>query len=319
VSSVKAGVGAFDQIHNLYKPGVMGRGSSEHLRGDLAGTKLYTHSALSISGFGENAANIRRQKWEAGATYIKNAIDEQCGQVGVGEQVFKKISDSTGRNINKQVLRGDLNLIKATMTEVMTSRKPERSQGEASPRFTGQVEASIDTAVAGDLQTASKFDERGIHRTFHDDANRSTYVLDGTTLAKDQGVVEGAFAKALTPEELRATTAVLHQGTVGAIIDELFKGGGFTHGLLGAPSVGSDHPTLTTHTLSRGEGGELRATIDCRMPVQSRMSSEGMELFDPAQSLLHTRMTGVITPGGNPVFRLTEPLAYDLTLVPGQG
>ena len=70
----------------------MGWGASEHLRGDLAGTKLYTHSAFSISGSGEAAAKGRQDKWAAGAAYVKNAIDQEFGP-GMGDRVFKKISE----------------------------------------------------------------------------------------------------------------------------------------------------------------------------------------------------------------------------------
>ena len=41
---------AFSQIYEQHKPGALGWGAGEHLRGDLAGTKLYTHSAFSTPG-----------------------------------------------------------------------------------------------------------------------------------------------------------------------------------------------------------------------------------------------------------------------------
>jgi hypothetical protein len=84
-----------------YKPGMLGRGSSEHLRGNLGGTKLYTHSAFSISGSGAQAAERRQAKWAAGADHVKQAISQQYGD-GVGEQVFKKILGNTGRDLNKE-------------------------------------------------------------------------------------------------------------------------------------------------------------------------------------------------------------------------
>jgi hypothetical protein len=61
----------FSQIHQQHKPGALGWGAGEHLRGDLAGTRLYTHSAFAISGSGDAAAKARQDKWAAGATYVK--------------------------------------------------------------------------------------------------------------------------------------------------------------------------------------------------------------------------------------------------------
>jgi hypothetical protein len=107
----------FSQIVAQHQVGRSGWGASEHLRGDLEGTRLYTHSAFSISGFSADAAAARQAKWAAGATYVKQAIDREFG-VGMGERVFAKVSADTGRNLNREVRRGDLAQIKTAIAEL---------------------------------------------------------------------------------------------------------------------------------------------------------------------------------------------------------
>jgi hypothetical protein len=111
---------AFSQLYNEYKPGLLGHGSDKHLRADTQGTQLYTHSAFMISGSGEAAAKGRQEKWAAGAEYIKNTIDQEFGD-GMGDKI-KKISAEGGPNLNKEVHRGDLELIRATIKDVIASR-----------------------------------------------------------------------------------------------------------------------------------------------------------------------------------------------------
>jgi hypothetical protein len=122
---------AFSQIYEQHKPGALGWGAGEHLRGDLAGTKLYTHSAFSISGFGEAAAKNRQAKWAAGAAFVKNAIDDQFGK-GVGDRVFSKISSEGGPDLNKELRRGDLERIRRAIGEVVPGAIPEIEGGKPS-------------------------------------------------------------------------------------------------------------------------------------------------------------------------------------------
>lgn len=109
----------FSQIYEQHKLGRLGLGADDHLRGDKAGTRLYTHSAFSISGFGGAAAAQRREKWEAGATQVKQAIDREYG-AGMGDRVFAKINAERApgaRNIDHELVRGDLASIKRTIDE----------------------------------------------------------------------------------------------------------------------------------------------------------------------------------------------------------
>jgi hypothetical protein len=111
----------FSQIHQQHKPGALGWGGSEHLRGDLAGTRVYTHSAFSISGSGDAAAKARQDKWAAGAAYVKQAIDREFGP-GMGELAFAKVSRDTGHNIGAELRRSDLNLLRTAITNLHPMR-----------------------------------------------------------------------------------------------------------------------------------------------------------------------------------------------------
>jgi hypothetical protein len=147
---------AFSQIYEQHKPGALGWGASEHLRGDLAGTKLYTHSAFSISGSGEAAAKGRQDKWAAGAAYVKNAIDQEFGP-GMGDRVFKKISSEGGPNLDKELLRGDLGRIRATIDEIVSGPKPELDRareglGERTPTASTPLKARLSENHVGQAE-----------------------------------------------------------------------------------------------------------------------------------------------------------------------
>ena len=105
MASVGAPAPTFSQIHEQYKPGMLGRGSGEHLR--ATGTRLYTHSAFAISGSGPAALAARQAKWEAGAAHVKQAIDREFGP-GMGERAFAKVSRESGHNLSAELRRGDL-------------------------------------------------------------------------------------------------------------------------------------------------------------------------------------------------------------------
>ncbi len=340
---MEVGNRAFSQIYDQFKPGMLGRGSSEHLRGDLGGTKLYTHSAFSISGSGAQAAERRQAKWAAGADHVKQAISQQYGD-GVGEQVFKKILGDTGRDLNKELLRGDLGRIKSTIAEVVASRK--HLEGDASLAFGRAVQDSINDKFGpeGDLSQPKKF-EGGIHVQFKADSNRASYSLNGTTLPKSKEAVAEAFREALSEEELQAVTGMLHQGASLAVIEQLiFTDTGPIQGQLGAAPTSTDESgqafTLnerggflldsegakipgksSTYSLERTKEGVLKVTIEDRTQLQScgTMGDDGMpqmQYLDAARSSLYTKITGEIRPGENPMFRITQPIEYDLHLTP---
>lgn len=104
----------FQAIYEQHKPGMLGWGSSEHLRSDQAKTKLYTHGATSISGFGADAAVARQKKWSDGAAYVKDAIYRDWGRE-IGDRVMARLSTEHGPNLDRQVLRGDLEQIKTAV------------------------------------------------------------------------------------------------------------------------------------------------------------------------------------------------------------
>jgi hypothetical protein len=112
----------FSQIHQQHKPGALGWGAGEHLRGDLAGTRLYTHSAFSISGSSDAAAKARQDKWAAGAAYVKQAIDREFGP-GMGELAFAKVSRDTRHDISAELRRGDLDRLRTAVSDLRNPMK----------------------------------------------------------------------------------------------------------------------------------------------------------------------------------------------------
>jgi len=339
---VEVGSRAFSTIYEQFKPGALGRGSSEHLRADLGGTKLYTHSALSISGSGAAALERRQAKWEAGADYVKQAIDDQFGD-GVGEKVFKRISDDTGRDLNKELRRGDLGRVRSTIAEVVAGMK--HLEGNASPEFGRAVQGSINDKFGpeGDLRQPKKFAD-GVHVQFKADSNRASYSLDGVKLPKSTEAVTEAFREALSEDELRAVTGMLHQGASLAVLEQLiFTDSGPIQGQLGAAPTAADKDgqlyatnergdfmldqegeripgKSSNYTLERTQDGTLKVTIEDRTQLQTcgtmKDGMPDMQYLDPARSSLHTKITGEIRPGEDPMFRITEPIAYNLRLTP---
>lgn len=101
----------FQAVYDQHKLGSLGWGASEHLRSDATKTRLYTHSAFSISGFSDDAATARQKKWTDGAAYVKDSIYREWGQT-IGDRVMGKLSREGGPDLNKQVLRGDLEQIR---------------------------------------------------------------------------------------------------------------------------------------------------------------------------------------------------------------
>lgn len=64
-----------------------GAKGTKHLRGDVQGNRLYTHSSWKKSGLGKAAADRRAAKHEHGASFLKGAIDREYGP-GVAGKVF---------------------------------------------------------------------------------------------------------------------------------------------------------------------------------------------------------------------------------------
>ncbi len=104
----------FQAVYDQHKLGSLGWGASEHLRSDSTKTRLYTHSALSISGFSDDAATARHKKWADGAAYVKDAVYREWGK-DIGDRVMGKLSREGGPDLNRQVLRGDLERIKTAI------------------------------------------------------------------------------------------------------------------------------------------------------------------------------------------------------------
>ena len=112
----------FDEIYQKYEPGLFTKG--EHLRGKEDGT-LYLHGMFSISNKGEEALKERQGKWEQGSKTVRQTIDRDYGD-GVGAKIFQKISDRVDRDLSKELLRGDLPLIKSELQRLeKTPFKPE--------------------------------------------------------------------------------------------------------------------------------------------------------------------------------------------------
>ena len=225
---------------------------------------------------------------EVGIALYKRSVRQETAPPG-SDRAHRALAESTGPAVG----------------EALTLRLA----GEMSPAFNKAVEAAINRNVLEDLapENAGKFESNSVHGAFHADADRSTYILNGRELAKDKGVVEAAFATALGgDEELRAATAVLHQGTLAPMLEELtFGDEGPVKGLLGGPRDADPERGIpgkeTILTLTRDDdNGRISFKIENLMPVNSRMSEEGESWYDPARSHLNTTMTGTIHPGEDP-------------------
>jgi hypothetical protein len=219
-------------------------------------------------------------------------------------------------------------------------------EGDASPAFGRAVEGSINDKFGpkGDLSQPKKFED-GVHVQFKADSNRASYSLNGTTLPKSKEAVAEAFREALSDEELQAVTGMLHQGASLAVLEQLiFTDTGPIQGQLGAAPTSTDESgqafTLnerggflldgagakipgksSTYSLERTEEGVLKVTIEDRTQLQScgimgKDDMPQMQFLDGARSSLYTKITGEIRPGENPMFRITQPIEYDLHLTP---
>lgn len=195
----------------------------------------------------------------------------------------------------------------------------ERSKGKASRAFRNAVQGSINDKFGpkGDLSMPGKF-EAGVHKQFRLDANRATYRLNGEELPRSGAVVIEALREAMSPEELQAVTAVLHQGASLAVLEQCgFSRHGFVQGLLGTGAGGK----TSSYSLSRTEKGTFEVRIEDRMPVNNLtwMDESGLphhRHFDDEASLLRTVIHGEIRPGKDPLFVITKPIEYDLRLKP---
>ena len=219
-----------------------------------------------------------------------------------------------------------------------------RMQGQASPEFTREVENEINTAsgLGGDLGQPEKY-ERGMHKTFVVDLPRATYVLDGEELSHDGRTAEAALKSALTEEQLKALSTVLHQGAYAVVVTQLGSSdAGFVRGFLAsAPTeTDEDHNTWlleddgrraldeggqpipgrsTTYSIESNDDGSFKVTIHNTTKMQSAMLLDGEQgprqaLLDARSSFLETTVTGVIRPGQDPMFQITAPIDYNLQM-----
>ena len=123
----------FDDIYRQYEPGLFTKG--EHLRGTEDGT-LYLHGLFSISNKGEQALKERQQKWEQGSENVRQTIDRDYGE-GVGEKIFQKISNRIDRDLSKELLRGDLPLIRSELQRL--EKTPLKSGLDENQRMQSKV------------------------------------------------------------------------------------------------------------------------------------------------------------------------------------
>ncbi|MBV8191972.1 MAG: hypothetical protein JO339_32380 [Alphaproteobacteria bacterium] len=106
------GTTKFTDIYNEFKPGLF-KSDNEHVRGGAAkdgDAQIYTRSVLTPNGKGEEALQRRQQQYKSGASLVKQAMANEYG-TDVAEAALRRASDRTGRDLAKQVTRGDLNII----------------------------------------------------------------------------------------------------------------------------------------------------------------------------------------------------------------
>jgi hypothetical protein len=115
----------FTQVHRDFSSQPSDWGADKHIRGEAlgTGTRLYNHSSFSISGFGEKAASDRQTKWDTGASAIKDSIDQEFGD-GMGDRVFAKVGQDTGRNLDHGVTRADVGRLGAALREEIGGPMP---------------------------------------------------------------------------------------------------------------------------------------------------------------------------------------------------
>ena len=163
-----------------------------------------------------------------------------------------------------------------------------------SPEFGRAVQGSINDKFGpeGDLRQPKKFAD-GVHVQFKADSNRASYSLDGVKLPKSTEAVTEAFREALSEDELRAVTGMLHQGASLAVLEQLiFTDSGPIQGQLGAAPTAADKDgqlyatnergdfmldqegeripgKSSNYTLERTKDGTLKVTIEDRTQLQT--------------------------------------------------
>lgn len=312
------GVTTFKQLYDQLTPKQLG--SSQHIRSDAPGQVLYNHTA-TFSGIGKAAADARAQKWQGGADQVKQLVANQYGQ-DLADRVFANLGQQKGtRNIDTEVRWKDLGRISA---EIDRQAALGGSQGSAKPAFGTAVQDSINDKFGpgGDLSDGSKFKD-GVHFQFTADADRATYKIGDQVLPKDVGTVTDTFRKALSADEFKALTAVLHQGASLAVIEQLaFSDDGFVKGQIGVAKSEIQQKSSVYSLTGRGEDGALKVTIEDSAPVGSlaRFDEHGNPQYrhlDPDASSLRTTIHGEVRPGKDPLFVITQPIAYELRMKDG--
>lgn len=291
-------------------------GSKQHIRSGSEGQVLYSHSGFS--GMTEKATTDRALKFQAGATQVKQLVANEYGNA-FADRVFSNMSlNKKTRNIENEVTWKDLGRIAAAIKQEV---ELSGAQGAAKPAFGTAIQDSVNEKFghSGDFSDTSKF-EGGVHYQFARDVGRATYKIGGETLPKDADAAVGRLRQELDEGELKALTAVLHQGASLALVEQLQQSNeGFVKGLVGAGESGVQQKSSTYSLTGRGEDGSLKVTIEDFTPLGhlGRFGEDGMPKFrhlDPDASSLRTMIHGEVRPGKDPLFVVTQPVAYDLRM-----
>jgi hypothetical protein len=101
----------FTQVYNNLRPGLFESG--QHVRGDEKNgyREYYTHNPLVPSGRGSEALERRRDKYARGAAIVVDALNNEYPSAVV-KRVINAVSKRTGRDLYKEVTRGDLELLR---------------------------------------------------------------------------------------------------------------------------------------------------------------------------------------------------------------
>jgi hypothetical protein len=125
----------FTEVCNRYgsNPG----NSGQHVRGMEYAHQLYTHNPLMPNGSGAKADHRREVRYAIGAQLVKKMMINEYGEVAkkVFDTVKARVNETTGRNIEREITRGDVNLLQQELRKVPQPRKLE----ELNKKHTAEV------------------------------------------------------------------------------------------------------------------------------------------------------------------------------------
>jgi hypothetical protein len=100
------------------------RGDLERIHGEIGRllddaehVRAYGDKLVLLSGQdrrGNETAEERKERWQAGSDYVREAIDREHG-TGLGRAIFSSLSGSAGRDLHNEVTRGDLEQINSVI------------------------------------------------------------------------------------------------------------------------------------------------------------------------------------------------------------